>query len=153
MFAVVRAEFPYQVVYLLHIGAVLVAFAAAFVHPRLGGLVKILPGDAGGQLAQTIVNGSTKVHFPALVLAGLFGVAMIPMSDEIYEFSQLWISLAFLVWFAMLAILFFLMFPAERALVGSPTDAEAHKKVAMFGGILHLLLLVMLVLMIWKPGL
>jgi hypothetical protein len=157
MFAVANPEFGYRLVYLLHIGSVLVAFAAAFVHPRLGGLAKRLPGDAASALNQTIVNGSLKLHFPALVLAGLFGSALIPMSTvgdvAIYEFSQMWISLAYLVWFAMLGILFFVMLPAERALVTDPGDAGAQKKVGMFGGILHLLLLVMLVLMVWKPGL
>ena len=153
MFAVAVPETGYRIVYLLHIAAVVVAFSAAFVHPRLGGLAKRLPGDAASQLNQTIVAGSTKLHFPALVLAGLFGTAMVPMSDDLYEFSQAWISGAFLVWFAMLAILFFLLMPAERRLVAAPADGEAQKKVGMFGGILHLLLLVMLVLMIWKPGL
>jgi uncharacterized membrane protein len=153
MLAVAVSETGYRIVYLLHIAAVVVAFAAAFVHPRLGGLAKRLPGDAASQLNRTIVDGSVKLHFPALVLAGLFGTAMIPMSEDLYEFSQAWISGAFLVWFAMLAVLFFLLIPAERTLAGSPGDVDAHKKVAMFGGVLHILLLVMLVLMIWKPGL
>jgi uncharacterized membrane protein len=153
MLAVLIPETGYRIVYFLHIVAVIVAFAAAFVHPRLGGLAKRLPGDAASQLNQTIVDGSTKIHFPALVLVGLFGTAMIPMSEDIYSFSQMWISMAYLVWFAMLGILFFLMLPAERTLARAPGDVDAQKKVGMFGGILHLLLLVMLVLMIWKPGL
>jgi uncharacterized membrane protein len=154
MLAVARQDvFGYQLVYLLHIASVIVAFAAAFVHPRLGGLAKRLPGDAASQLNQTIVAGSVKLHFPALVLAGLFGTALIPMSDELYEFSQLWISLSYVVWFAMIAVLFFLLIPAERRVAGDPRDADGEKKVAMFGGVLHLLLLVMLVLMVWKPGL
>ena len=153
MLAALIPETGYRIVYFLHIATILVAFAAAFVHPRLGGLAKRLPGDAASQLNQTIVEGSTKIHFPALVLVGLFGSAMIPMSEDIYSFSQLWISLAYLVWFAMLGILFFLMLPAERTLARTPGDADAQKKVGMFGGIIHLLLVVMLVLMIWKPGL
>ena len=151
MLAVIRYEFPYQVVYLLHIVTIIVAFSAAFVHPRLGALGSRLPGDSARPLHQTIVDGSVKIHFPALVLAGLFGAVLVVLSDGIYDFAQLWISLAFLVWFAMLAVLFFLLIPAERALAAGAGD-EPRKKTAMYGGVLHLLLLVMLVLMVWKPG-
>lgn len=153
MFAVLRQDnFAYQLVYLLHIAAVIVAFASAFVHPRLGGLAKRLPGDAASALNQTMVDGSVKIHFPALALAGVLGVAMIPMSDSVYEFSDPWISVAFAIWFAMLAVLFLVQIPAERSLAREPGDEATHKKVAMFGGILHLLLVVMLIVMVWKPG-
>lgn len=152
MFAVIRYEFPYQLVYLLHIATVVVAFAAGFVHPRIGRLAASLPGDAGGHVNRALVQGSTMIHFPALVLAGLFGSALVAMSDGIYEFSDSWISFAFLVWFVMLGIFFFLVIPAQRALAADPADGDAGKKFAMSGGIIHLLFLVMLVLMIWKPG-
>ncbi|MGY6499966.1 MAG: hypothetical protein ACXIVQ_03570 [Acidimicrobiales bacterium] len=152
MFAVAVNEFGYQLVYLLHIVTVVVAFAAAVVNPRLGGLAKRLPGDAAGALNQTIADASLKIHFPALVLAGLFGTAMIPMSNEIYSFADMWISSAFLVWFAMMAVMFFLLIPAQRALAADPGDVAAGKKFNMFGGIIHLLLLIMLILMVWKPG-
>lgn len=153
MLAVAIPETGYRIVYFLHIASVLVAFSAAFVHPELGGLARRLPGDAAGLLNRTLVGASTRMHLPALVLAGLFGSAMIPMSEDIYEFSQTWISLAYLTWFAMLAVWIALILPARRRIAGDPGDVEAQKKVAMFTGILHLLLVVMLVLMIWKPGL
>ena len=59
--------------------------------------------------------------------------------------------MALALWLIMIGILFGLLLPAERALEAG--DATAEKRVSMFGGILHLLLLLMLIVMIWKPGL
>lgn len=141
----------YQIVYLLHILTVVAAFAGAMVNPRLGGLAK--RSDAGTQrnLAQFMADGITRMHFPALVLTGLFGVALIIMSSDVYEFSQMWISLAFLLWFALMGVVFFVSLPAQRALAASPSE-EGMKKAAMFNGIIHLLFLLMLIDMVFKPG-
>lgn len=140
-----------KVVFLLHILSALVAFAPAFVWPivnvqtrRRG--VKV-PVDVAGQVP---VN-NVLVHGPALVLTGVFGILLVVLSDGAYEFSQMWISIAFLLWFALLGVLFGLLVPAERKAAAG--DADAAKKVSMFGGIVHTLLLVMLVVMVWKPGL
>jgi len=80
----------------------------------------------------------------------VFGILMVVLSDEVWEFSDAWISGAFLVWFALLGVLFGLLVPAERKAAAG--DAGAARKVSMFGGFIHLLLVVMLYLMIFKPG-
>jgi uncharacterized membrane protein len=151
--AVLRQDdFLYQLVYLLHIAAIVTAFAAAIVNPRLGGLAKRSDEGTARTINRFIADGSTKVHFPALAAVGLFGILMVLLSDEVYEFSQAWISIAFVLWFAMLGLIWFVLVPAERRLGAAPSDAD-EKKVAMFGGIIHLLFLLMLIDMIWKPGL
>jgi uncharacterized membrane protein len=145
-------DFIYRVVFLLHIFSAIVAFAPYFVWPVLNVQTRkrgaSVPSDIAGQAA---VN-QVVVHGPALVATGVFGLLMVVLAEgDVFEFSQLWISLAFLLWFAMLGVLFGLLVPAERKAAGGAPDAG--KRVAMFGGITHLLLLLMLVVMIWKPGL
>lgn len=142
----------YQIVFLLHILSAIVAFAPAFSWPFVNLQMRkrgsSVPSDVAGQVA---VNDAV-VHGPALALAGAFGIIMIALSDGIYEFSQLWISLAFLVWFAMLGVLYGLLVPAGRQAAVDGPDSPSAKRVSMAGGIMHLLIVVMLVVMIWKPG-
>jgi uncharacterized membrane protein len=148
--------FLQKALFLLHILSALVAFAPAFVWP----IVNVQSRKAGtavpGPVAGLAARNTMTIHGPALALTGLFGILLVVSSasvgdEKVFEFSQVWISAAFLVWFAMLGVVFGLAFPAERTAAAG--DATAAARLGMFTGITHLLLLVMLVLMIWKPGL
>ncbi len=142
---------PYKIVFLLHILSVIVAFAPAFVWP----IVNVQSRKAGSKVPSPVAalaaRNTMTIHGPALVLTGFFGILLIVLSEEVWEFSQMWVSLAFLVWFGLLGVVFGGIFPAEKKVAEG--DEAAEGKVAMFGGIAHLLLFVMLILMIWKPGL
>lgn len=146
----------YKVVLLLHILSVIVAFAPAFVWPVASVRLK-KQGKQPGPIIGEIAAGNTKtVHGPALVLAGIFGFALVGMSkpggagEAAWKFSQPWVSVAMLCWFIMVGLVFAVMAPAEkRAATG---DEGAEKIISAVGGGLHLLLLVVLVMMIFKPG-
>lgn len=151
MLAVLKSDDAlYQVVYLLHIGTMVAAFAGAIVGPRLAALARTGDPALQGRVAAFMAEGTKLVHFPALLLAGLLGIVLILLSDDVYEMSQSWISIAFVLWFAMLGVQWFLLRPAQLAAAGG--DAAAGKKIGMFTGILHLLFLLMLIDMVWKPG-
>lgn len=152
LLAIVKDDPAYRIVYLLHIVSFVVAFAPGFVHPGMARVMGTVPADSGRAIAARMVVNGQRLHFPAMILAGLFGIVLILLSDDLYAFDQAWISIAFLIWFAMLAVYFFLLLPAERTMAADPADEAAGKKAAMFGGVLHLLFLLMLVDMIWKPG-
>lgn len=142
---------PYNIVLLLHILSAVVAFAPAFVWPIVNVQTRKRGVQVPAEVAGQVPVNNVIIHGPALVATGVFGILLVVLSDEVWEFSQAWISAAFVVWFAILAVLFGLLVPAERKAAAG--DAAAAKKGAMFGGIIHLLLVVMLYLMIWKPGL
>lgn len=162
---------PYKIVVLLHILAVIVAFAPAFVWPLIGrrraASVTGAPGAATSGLAEPapavgddppLVSRvlSPLVHGGALVLAGLFGLALIGMSGSQWKFSQSWVSIAFLLWFIMLAVLFAGLYPAERRLADRELAHDRRvavvQRLSMLYGMLHLLLLLQLIDMIFKPG-
>ena len=65
--------------------------------------------------------------------------------------SQAWLSIAIILWLVQLAVLFFVARPAFKALAAG--DAAARGRVMASTGVTHLILLVMLYLMIFKPGL
>ncbi len=151
MLAVIASDdLFYRVLFLLHILSALVAFAPAFVWPIVNVQTRKSGQKVPAGIAGLAARNTMTIHGPALVLVGLFGILMVVTSDEVFEFSQMWISLAFLVWFGLLGVVFGGIFPAEKKVAEG--DEAAEKKVAMFGGIAHTLLFVMLILMIWKPG-
>jgi uncharacterized membrane protein len=138
-------SFGYKLLFLLHIVAIVVAFAPGFVLPGLRRKVdeKVLAAAAAAN--------EMRIHGPALVLAGLFGFGLIGMSDKAFKFSQPWISVAMLLWLIMLGVVFAVLLPAEKRTAAG--DQGSAKIMNMAGGILHLLFLVMVIDMIWKPGL
>jgi len=140
----------YRVVLLLHIVSIVAAFAPAFAHPLLGAQSARMAPAARDQVRGFLAANSKRVYAPALIAAGVFGLLLVVASDESWEFSEGWVSMSFLVWFAMNGVLHAFLLPAERKLATGDTAAES--RVQLGGMILSVLFLVMLVLMIWKPG-
>lgn len=126
----------YKVFLLLHIASIVVAFAPV--------VVALLPGDRRAAVS-AMAAGGRSVYAPALVATGLFGVLCVVTSNNVWEFSQSWISGAFLVWIAMNAILHAMVLAGQRQ--GHTTRVERGEQ------ILTVLFILMLYLMVWKPGL
>jgi uncharacterized membrane protein len=154
IFAALRDDF-YNVVLLVHILAVLVAFAPAVINPLLGNHLK-RTGDAAAtrNWAGFTAVFTSRIALPSLVVALLTGVWMIFLSEtdgvQAWEFSQAWISLAFLVWFAMAGVISAVSLKGQRQMAAGDTAAE--KLVRTGGTVGTALLVVMLYLMIFKPG-
>ena len=109
-------------------------------------LARTTQGEGGTSTLQFLQRFST----PAVVLAGFFGMAMLGMSGKAYKFDQTWVSIALAIWVVQVALFIFGMLPSQRKAAAG--DAVAAKRLPMFTGLIHLSLLVMLYLMIWKPG-
>ena len=133
----------YKIVLLLHILSVLVAFSPLFVMP-------LIARTGGEGTSGAVLTYLQRFATPAVVLAGFFGLAMIGMSDKFYKFSQTWVSFAMLLWIIQVALFLFGILPAQRKAASG--DTEAARRVPMFTGMIHLALLILLYLMIWKPG-
>jgi hypothetical protein len=130
----------YKVLLFLHIASVVVAFAPA--------VLAVVPGGGDGAVAALRRSGRT-IYNAALLLAGLFGILLIVASDEVWEFSQTWISLAFVIWFAMVGVFHALVLPVAS---GKRPARPVGNGVDMGEAILTVLFLVQLAIMIWKPG-
>jgi uncharacterized membrane protein len=139
----------YKIVLILHILFVVAAFGGMFAAPILARV------EGASQSAATGMVGYLKrIAIPSVIIAGILGMGLIGMSKdgdvEVYKFSQTWVSIALLLWLVEIAVYFFGLLPAERKVAGG--DAEAAKRLPMFTGIVHLLLLVLIYLMVFKPG-
>jgi hypothetical protein len=123
----------------LHILTVIVAFAPA--------VLAVVPGGRDGALG-VLDRAGRQVYAPALILAGFFGIMCILTSDvggvAVFEFSDTFVSLAFVVWIAMNGVF--------HALVLAGQKQNDEQKVINGQAIMTVLLIVMLYLMIWKPG-
>jgi hypothetical protein len=127
----------FKILFFLHILTVVVAFAPA--------VVALVPGGRDGAIG-VVEKAGRIVYAPALILAGLFGILLVVTSpSDVFKFDQTWVSLAFVVWIAMNGVFHALVLAGQRqGDEGKVFNGEA---------IMTVLLLIMLYLMIWKPGL
>lgn len=136
----------YNIVLLLHVLTVIVGFAPLWLTPLLVRLT------AGGDKAAADGLDVSILRFslPGIGIAGLLGFGLAGMSEKVYSMSQSWLSIAAVLWIVLLAVVFFVARPAIKAFRDG--DAAARGRIMMSTGIGHLILVVMLYLMIFKPG-
>jgi uncharacterized membrane protein len=88
-----------------------------------------------------------RMCLPALVLLWVFGMGLVGASDDVFEMSEGWIIASLVVWVALLAIAIGLIRPGLAA-----RTSQARSRLAAGLGASHLLLVVALYLMVFKPG-
>ena len=137
----------YKIVLLIHVLAVIVGFAPLWLTPVMIRLTAAGDKAAADGLEVSILRFS----LPGIGLAGILGFGLAGMSEKYYRMSQTWLSIAAVLWVVLLALLFFVARPAIKAFRDG--DAAARGRIMMATGISHLILVVMLYLMIFKPGL
>ncbi len=86
-----------------------------------------------------------KLAFPSLVILWIAGMGMAGV-NKFSLGSMYWITSTIILWVVALAVSWFLIRPAV-----SDTSEDARKKMAAGIGVTHLILVVSLLLMIFKP--
>ena len=137
MLAIFPISTGYKILGLLHILSVVVAFGPLFLYPAL---------QRAGQ-TQTIARLHLMMSLPALVLVWVFGMGLVGMSDEAIEMSEPWIVISLIGWVALMAVSWFLIRPAL-----TDRSPVARSRLSAGVGVTHLLLIVIVILMIFKPG-
>jgi uncharacterized membrane protein len=140
----------YKIVLILHIVLVVVGFGGLFIAPMLR-----RTDGSQASIAGVVLAYVQRIALPSVALAGILGFGLIGMSKdgdiEPFKFSQTWAGIAILLWIVELLVLWFGVAATEKKVVGG--DAAAESRLPMFTGISHLLLLVLVYLMVFKPGL
>lgn len=127
----------YQIFAVLHLIAVVAAFGPLFVYPSMQ--------RAGA--TQAVARVHLFLALPALVLVWVLGMGLVGMSKDSIEMSQTWIVLSLVGWVVMMLVSWFLIRPALDD--GGP---DARRKLSAGLGITHLLMVVTIFLMVFKPG-
>lgn len=140
----------YNALLLLHILAVLVAFAPAVINPIVGPRLYKDDEAAGQKFSGVSASNTRTVHLPALLAVGILGFALVGISDEAFKFTDPWVFISALLWLAIGGIVSAVIVPGEKQVAAG--DRAAESKVAAGGGIATLLFVVVLFLMVVKPG-
>lgn len=160
-------EGPYRVVLLLHILCAIVGLGGVM----LNGVYAVASRKAIGHGALALVRANTKATKIAeafIYAVPILGFALVGMSDDAWAFDQTWIWLSIVVYAVALAISIGLLLPSARQYERLVTQIESAgtapapevetmldamlKKQAGLGSSLHVITVVLLYLMIWKPG-
>ncbi|MFK8026015.1 MAG: hypothetical protein AB8G26_18820 [Ilumatobacter sp.] len=124
-----------RLLYLVHIVTVVGAFGPLFLYPRMH--------RAGETTAMAALH--MKLVFPSLVILWVAGMGMAGV-NKFDLASMWWISITIVLWAAAVAVSWFLIRPA----IADTSDA-ARSKMAAGIGITHLIFVISLALMIFKP--
>jgi uncharacterized membrane protein len=135
--AIYNISIGYRILGVLHILSAIVAFGPLFVYPSLQ--------RAGA--ADTIAKLHLRLSVPALVLTWVFGMGLVGASDELIEMSDGWIIASLLIWVALVVVSWFLVRPSL-----ADTGEDARSRLAAGIGTTHLLMVVVVYLMVFKPG-
>ena len=125
----------YEILYMVHIIAIVAAFGPLFLYPRM---------KRAGEVS-AIAALHMKLVFPALVLLWVAGMGMAGVGKFSLG-SMHWITITIALWVVALGVSWFLIRPAI-----SDESEDAVKKMSMGIGITHLVFVVSLWLMIFKP--
>jgi len=172
---VLNDTFLYQLLFLLHLTAVIVGFGSSFVYPVLAARSRKLPPKEAYAVNHTAFSVSRYLTTYPIYAAGFFGLTLIFASENSQElFKQRWVSIAFFLFILAVLVELFLFYPNAKAMDalseklanatpgaqgepgGKPKEVaeieERGSRASMYGGILHLFFLLLMIDMIWKPG-
>jgi hypothetical protein len=166
--------FAYGLVLILHLIAVIAGLGPTYAYPMFGSISKRNPGPGGEAILRATVEVAEKLEF-AIYAIPVFGVLLVLLSDDVFSFGDGWIIGAIVLYVAAIGVSTRLHLPNLKAMnvlqrelvaMGPPsagsqpsapppqvTELEARgKRAGMYGGILHVLLLLILIDMVVKPG-
>ena len=99
------------------------------------------------------------------IVAAIAGMALIGDSEDRFSFDQSWVSLAFSIVIVIVLVEVFMVIPAQKRLAaavqsGKPDDQttvsavrSARTVLGISTGLIHLAMVALIALMVWKPGL
>ncbi len=167
----------YKIVLTLHILTVVVGIGAVMLNGIYGAQAKARKGPEGLAIVEANLKVSTIAEYVIYAIP-VFGIALVFMSDDVIEFDQTWIWLSIVLYIAAMGISHGVVFPSTKKMVtlmkelnamgpppsggpppgaGGPPPQVAQmealgQRLAAGGMALNLITVVIIVLMVWKPG-
>ncbi len=162
----------YKFLLVLHILAAVVGFGSVFLAGVFGAKAQARGGREGLAISEVVMDVSEHWSMWFIYAVPLLGILLILVSKDVWKFSQMWISLSFLLYIVGVGVTHAVLFPSVRRMnslgaemaSGAPsagggpppqgTEMDAlGKRVAAVGMALNLLVVAILFLMVFKPGL
>ncbi len=161
----------YNALLVLHIVLVIVGFGGVVLNGVYGVQAQKRGGAEGLAITEANLFVSTKISEICIYLVPLAGFALVGASDRVIAFSQTWVWLSIVLYVVALGVTHSMILPSakrlivlQKELVGGPAPAagpppqvaeieQCSKRLALASTINHVFLLVIIVLMVFKPGL
>ena len=159
----------YKIVLVLHILCAIIGFGAVFLNGIYGSQAAQYKGPEG--LAITRANFLvSRIAEYFIYAVFVLGIVLVLIGDNVFDFGQTWIWLAIALYAVAIVISHAIMRPAVTRIIalmeemasgpppaGGPPPQVAEiercgKRLATFGPVLNIMLIVILVLMVFKPG-
>jgi uncharacterized membrane protein len=157
----------YNVVKVLHILCAIVGFGGVTLNGLYGAQAKRRGGREAVAIGESVYRVSIIAEY-FIYAVFVLGIALVAMGNNIFDFGQTWIWLSMTLYIVGLGLSHGVLRPRVRRLnalmadvaggTGPPTEAQAAqleaigKQLATTEAALNLLLVVILVFMVFKPG-
>ena len=153
----------------LHILTVVIGLGTVFLNGVYGAQIKARRGPEGLAIAEANLT-VTKLAEWFIYAIPIFGIALVFMSDDVIKFDETWVWLSLLLYIVAIGLSHGLLLPSvkrmhvlmKEMLAGPPPEGgpppqaaemeKLGKKVGAVGATLNLLVVVIIVLMVFKPG-
>jgi hypothetical protein len=163
----------YKLCLVLHILCAIIGFGAVFLNGIYGQQIKtrLQSGRAAEAIGIYEANHTvSKIGEYFIYAVLIFGFALLGLSDSAWKFSQTWIWLSLVLYVIALGLSHGVVIPSVKRMgvlmhemaagpppAGGPPPQAAEmatlgQRVGMVGPILNIILIVILFLMVWKPG-
>ena len=159
----------YKFLLVLHILSAIVGLGAVMLNGLYAAQTQKRPGPTGRAVleANTFVSGIAEYVIYSIPV---FGILLIVASDEAWKFSQTWIWLSMVLYAIAIGISHAVMRPGTKRIhelmiemeqgpppVGGPPPQvaqiqEVGKRLGVGGPTLSIIVVLILFLMVWKPG-
>jgi len=159
----------YKLLLVLHILSVIFGLGTVSLNGLYAAQARKRPGPGGRAVTEANFAVSTVAEF-IIYSVPIWGILLIVSRDKVWKWSQTWTWLALLIYIIAIGISHAVMIPGTKRIIelqkemeqgpppagGPPTQVAEMQaigtKLAPAGAVLDLLLVVIVVLMIWKPG-
>ena len=162
----------YRIVFMLHIISIIVGFGGVMLNGIYGAEAKKRKGAEGAAIGEANLAVS-KIAEKVIMSVPVWGILLVLLSDGTWKFSQAWVGAAIVLFIAVYAFAFFVQLKNQERMTalavelaaGGPPPAGAsgpppqvaemealEKKLGMGGAFLSLMVVVMIYLMVFKPG-
>jgi uncharacterized membrane protein len=164
-----RFSTSYKIVLLLHLLSVIFGIGTVVLNGIYAAQAQKRPGAPGRAVSEAnffVSNVAEKIIYTIPI----WGLALVGMSDDAWKFSQVWIWLSLVLYVVAIGISHAVMIPGHKRINellaemettappagGAPPQVaeiqQLGQKQAQFGAALDLIVVVLVLLMIFKPG-
>ncbi len=153
----------YKVVLVLHLMTAIVGFGGVVITGFFGAQAAARKGREGAAIGEVVEKGYTFAEWPIYAVP-VFGIVLVLMSEDVFAFSQTWVSLSFALYIVAIGLFHAVHRPTVRRInallaeTGGGSEESAGQldklgtRAGIVGGVLNLITVAIVVLMVFKPG-